>query len=60
MANKLDPVATQVRDAYRNGATIRLIAQAHGCSTGTVRTFLIQAGETLRSRGRPVKEKTNG
>ena len=57
MATKLDTVGQQIIDAYRNHINIRLIAEAHGCSAGTVRTFLINAGEPLRKRGRPSKEK---
>jgi len=57
MANKLDIVERQIIDAYRNKVNMRLIAEAHGCSTGTVRTFLIKHGEPIRRPGRPQKEK---
>lgn len=56
LRNKLSMAKEQVREAYRNGATLRQIAELHGASPGTVRNVLIEMGETLRHRGRRRKE----
>ena len=52
MKNKLATARDQVREAYRNGATLRQIGEVHGVSAGTVRNVLIEMGETMRPRGR--------
>jgi len=52
LKNKLVTVNEQVREAYRNGATLRQIGEVHGVSAGTVRNALIEMGETMRRRGR--------
>lgn len=52
LKNKLSMVRPQVREAYRNGATLRQIGDVHGVSPGTVRNALIEMGEELRARGR--------
>lgn len=59
LSNKLAMVHEQVREAYRNGATLRQIGDVHGVSPGTVRNVLIEMGETLRLRGRRKKSATN-
>lgn len=59
LRNKLAAVKELVRDAYRNGATIREIAEVHNASPGTVRNTLIEMGEKLRARGRKRKEVTS-
>lgn len=55
LKNKLVTVNEQVREAYRNGATLRQIGEVHGVSAGTVRNSLIEMGEALRRRGRRKK-----
>ncbi len=58
LRNKLSMVHEQVREAYRNGATLRQIGDVHGVSPGTVRNVLKEMGETLRLRGRRKKSAT--
>lgn len=58
LRNKLAMVHEQVREAYRNGATLRQIGDVHGVSPGTVRNVLKEMGENLRSRGRRKKSAT--
>ena len=55
LSNKLAMVTEQVREAYRNGASLRQIGDLHSVSAGTVRNALIELGEPLRSRGRRRK-----
>lgn len=55
LKNKLAMHHDQVREAYRNGATLRQIGEVHGVSPGTVRNVLVDLGESLRSRGRRKK-----
>jgi transposase-like protein len=55
LRNKLASHKEQVREAYRNGATMREIADLHSVSTGTVRNCLIELGEATRPRGRRKK-----
>lgn len=52
LKNKLFAVREQVREAYRNNATLRQIGEVHGVSAGTVRNLLIEMDEPLRRRGR--------
>lgn len=52
---KLATSKEQVILAYRNGATMRQIAEVHGVSIGTVRNLLIAEGEKLRPKGRVPK-----
>lgn len=59
LKNKLAMCREQVREAYRNGATLRQIGEVHGVSAGTVRNVLIEMGETLRPRGRRKKSETH-
>jgi transposase-like protein len=59
LKNKLATSREQVREAYRNGATLREIGEVHGVSAGTVRNVLIELGETLRSRGRRKKPEAH-
>lgn len=59
MALKTRKLATskeQVVLAYRNGATMRQIAEVHGVSVGTVRNLLVSEGESIRAKGRPSKK----
>lgn len=49
---KLFQIRDQIAEAYNNDKTLREIASIHGVSTGTVRSTLIEAGVSLRSRGR--------
>ena len=58
LRNKLSTVHEPVIEAYRNGATIRAIADIYNVSPGTVRNLLIEEGETMRSRGRRKKIET--
>lgn len=55
LRNKLATAKEQVKEAYRNGATLREIGDVHGVSPGTVRNSLIEMGENLRPRGRRKK-----
>ena len=55
LKNKLAAEREQVREAFRNGATLRKIAEVYGASPGTVRNVLIELGETMRPRGRRKK-----
>ena len=55
LKNKLSTVREQVREAYRNGATLRQIGEVHSVSPGTVRNVLVEMGEALRRRGRRKK-----
>jgi hypothetical protein len=55
---KLAMAREQVREAYRNGATLRQIGEVHDVSPGTVRNVLMEMGETLRPRGRRKKADT--
>ena len=59
LKNKLATAREQVREAYKNGATLRQISEVHGVSAGTVRNVLIEMGETLRARGRRKKADTS-
>jgi hypothetical protein len=54
--NTLAPVREQVIEAYRNGATLRQIAEVHGVSSGTVRNCLVESQVELRARGRRKKD----
>jgi hypothetical protein len=60
--NKLATSAPQVVEGYRNGATLRELAQIHSVSAGTIRNCLISNGVALRSRGRRrgSQEATDG
>jgi hypothetical protein len=42
----------QLSTDYRQGASIRTLAEAYGHSFGTVRNLLLEAGTVLRPRGR--------
>ena len=55
LKNKLATAREQVREAYRNGATLRQIGEVYGAAPGTVRNVLIEMDEPLRSRGRRKK-----
>ena len=55
--NKLSTAEEQIREAYRNGATLRQIGELHEVSPGTVRNKLIELGEEMRPRGRRKKEQ---
>lgn len=55
LRNKLAASHDQVRDAYRNGATLRQIGDVHGVSPGTVRNVLKELGEEMRPRGRRTR-----
>lgn len=55
--SKLSTAKEQVREAYRNGATLREIADVHNVSAGTVRNLLIESGESLRRPGRKSGKK---
>lgn len=57
LKNKLATAEEQVREAYRNGATLREIGEVHGVSAGTVRNKLIELGEEMRRRGRRKKNQ---
>jgi len=52
---KLATSKEQVVLAYRNGATMRQIADVHGVSIGTVRNLLIAEGTGIRPKGRTPK-----
>jgi transposase-like protein len=52
----LAPVREQVIEAYKNGATLRQIAEVHGVSSGTVRNCLVECQVELRARGRRKKD----
>lgn len=43
----------QLKAAYQAGASIRDLARSNRLAFGTVRTLLLEAGVTLRSRGGP-------
>lgn len=64
--NKLATATPQVVEGYRNGATLRQLANLHNVSSGTVRNCLIANGVELRPRGRrrrnsvPQEETTDG
>jgi transposase len=58
LKNKLSTVRPQVQEAYRNGATLRQIAEVYGVSAGTVRNVLVEMGELMRARGRRKKADT--
>lgn len=55
--NKLATAGEQIREAYRNGATLREIGEVHEVSAGTIRNKLIELGEEMRRRGRRKKEQ---
>jgi hypothetical protein len=48
-----EALRTQLRHQYEAGASVRELAKAHKLAFGTVRTLLLEAGVTLRSRGGP-------
>ena len=48
LKNKLAASREQVREAYRNGATLRQIAEVYDASPGTVRNVLLEMGEMMR------------
>lgn len=50
--NKLAAIKEVVVEAYKNGATLREIAEVHAVSPGTVRNALKEMGVEMRSRGR--------
>jgi transposase len=54
---KLLKETPQILEAYRNGSTIREIAEVYKVSTGTVRNILNRNDEPLRPRGRKPKKK---
>jgi len=58
LKSKLTLAQDQILEAYRNGATLREIAEVHGVSSGTVRNKLIELGADLRKRGRRRKDET--
>ena len=58
LKSKLTLAQDQILEAYRNGATLREIAEVHGVSSGTVRNKLIEVGADLRKRGRRRKDET--
>ena len=58
LKSKLTLAQDQILEAYRNGATLREIAEVHGVSSGTVRNKLIELGADLRKRGRRSKIST--
>ena len=59
LRNKLATSREQVRDAYKNGATLCQIGDVHGVSAGTVRNLLLEMGVELRNRGRRSKAATH-
>jgi transposase len=54
---KLLKETPQILEAYRNGSTIREIAEVYKVSTGTIRNILNRNDEPLRPRGRRPKVK---
>ncbi len=46
-------VADNLRERYEHGASLRQLAHETGYAYGTVHTLLLEAGTTLRTRGRP-------
>jgi len=58
LSNKLASIKEVVCEAYKNGATLREIAEVHGCSPGTVRNALKECGVEMRSRGRRKAAQT--
>lgn len=56
LRNKLVAEQGQIREAYRNGATLQEIGAVYNASPGTVRNILRDMGETLRPRGRRRRE----
>lgn len=57
LKSKLTLAQDQILEAYRNGATLREIADVHDVSSGTVRNKLIELGADLRKRGRRRKDE---
>ncbi len=57
LTKKLQDVRGLIVEAYGNGVTIRELAHVYNVAPGTIRTRLLEAGITLRSRGRRKKEK---
>lgn len=47
----------RLKDAYERGSSIRQLAKAHKLAFATVRTLLLEAGVTLRSRGGPNRKR---
>jgi transposase len=54
---KLLKETPQILEAYRNGSTIREIADTYKVSSGTIRNILKRSEEPLRPRGRRPKVK---
>lgn len=50
-------LAWKLADKYRQGASIRTIAEEVGRSFGFVRTLLREAGATIRPRGGDNRQK---
>lgn len=50
--NKLASSKDQIVSAYKNGTTLRELAELHEVSAGTVRNLLVEEGVTMRARGR--------
>lgn len=53
MPRRLEGLEQDVADAYRAGATIRVLAEQYECSKHTIQRALIAAGVTSRPRGKP-------
>ena len=50
-------VADNLRERYELGASLRQLARETGYAYGTVHTLLLEAGATLRTRGRPTEHQ---
>lgn len=50
-----DSLVNQVADEYRNGATLRALADKHGIGYGTARLLAVEGGVVLRPRGGNVQ-----
>ena len=52
---RLDLVADQIIQGYRNGLTLIELGSLHEASPGTIRNLLMSHGEPRRDRGRRKK-----
>ena len=52
-----DKLASELREKYESGQSIRLLAESSGRSYGFVHRILTESGATLRGRGGATRKK---
>ena len=54
-----DKLASELRERYESGQSIRLLAESSGRSYGFVHRILTESGATLRGRGGATRKKSS-